>query len=310
MAESGGWHTIESDAGVFTYLIENLGVQGAQFEELLALEPEYLKQLSPVYGVIFLFKYQMGKDKSDAQMDGTYDMEAPNRMFFANQTIQNACATQAILSVLLNADKDQVDIGDSLREFRDFTDGFPPDLRGEALSNSDLIRDVHNSFSRSSPFVDENTRMATEEDDLYHFIAYTPVNGVLYEIDGLHPAPISHGPCGPDEFCDKVIPVIHRRIERYPPSEIRFNLMAVVQDQRIKAVEIGDEEMLSREDEKRTQWETENELRRHNFVGFIRELLKGVVKEKLKDGSYETWLEDVKKQNLEKAQAAKKGEAS
>lgn len=61
-------------------------------------------------------------------MDGKPDLDAPNNMFFANQTIQNACATQAILSVLLNADKEQIDIGDSLREFKTFTEGFPSDV--------------------------------------------------------------------------------------------------------------------------------------------------------------------------------------
>ncbi|KAJ6263626.1 Ubiquitin carboxyl-terminal hydrolase [Drechslerella dactyloides] len=307
MAESGGWHTIESDAGVFTYLIENLGVENVQFEELMTLEADDLKQISPIYGVIFLFKYNQG-DTSQGPIDGQLDRNAPNHMFFANQTIQNACATQAILSVLLNADKEQVDIGGSLREFKEFTDGFPPDLRGEALSNSDLIRDVHNSFSRSNPFVDEGTRKATEEDDLYHFIAYTPVNGVLYEIDGLQPAPISHGPCTQDEFCDKVIPVIQRRINRYNAGEIRFNLMAAVQDLRIKAVEIGDEQMLAREEQKRKEWETENELRRHNFVGFTYELLKGVVKEKVRDGTYDDWIKQTKAANLQKAAAAKKSE--
>jgi len=169
-----------------------------------------------------------------------------------------------------------------------------------------LIRDVHNSFSRSSPFVDEQTRKATEDDDLYHFIAFSPINGVLYELDGLQPAPISHGPCSSDEFCDKIIPVLQRRIERYPAHEIRFNVLAMVRDLRIRAQEIGDSEELASENEKRKNWTTENDLRRHNFVGFIYEMLKGVVKSKIEEGTYDAWIEQTRKKTLEKMEQAQK----
>lgn len=174
-------------------------------------------------------------------------------------------------------------------------------LRGEALSNSELIRDVHNSFARSSPFVDETQRTATDDDDdVYHFIAYTSVNGTLYELDGLQPAPISHGDCTFEEFPDKVIPVLQRRIERYPSNEIRFNLLAMVQDPRIRAREIGDQDLLYREQQKRNAWQWENALRRHNFVGFIGEVLKGLVRSKVKEGpdAYGKWLEEAKGRTL------------
>ena len=60
-----GWNTIESDAvsskcvhsacvsserlltslqGVFTYLVENLGVENVQFEEMVSLDATYLQQ--------------------------------------------------------------------------------------------------------------------------------------------------------------------------------------------------------------------------------------------------------------------------
>lgn len=297
-----GWHTIESDAGVFTSLIEDLGVEDVQFEELTSLDPESLRQHGTVYGVIFLFKVNVTEPHRDTPQDGVFDHGASDRMFFASQTIQNACGTQALLGVLLNQDQ-HINVGSGLKDFKDFTSAFPPEFRGETLSNSELIRDTHNSFARSSPFISEMQRAATEEDDLYHFIAYTPVHDTLYEIDGLQAAPISHGPCTPSEFPDKIVPVIQRRMGRYPPSEIKFNLLTLVKDPRIRAREIGDEETLEREDEKRKRWLWENTLRRHNFLGFVGEVLQLVAREKRTGPGHEGfkhWIEDAKSKTAER----------
>ena len=77
--------------------------------------------------MIFLFKYPTGEAKSTEPRDGSYDYAAAENMFFANQVIQNACGTQALLSVLLNK-QDKVDIGDKLKEFKEFTMAFPPEV--------------------------------------------------------------------------------------------------------------------------------------------------------------------------------------
>lgn len=134
--------------------------------------------------------------------------------------------------------------------------------------------------------------------------SYTSINGKLYELDGLQPAPISHGECAVSEFPDKIIPVLQRRIARYPPTEIRFNLLACVRDLRIRAREIGDQEALEAEEHKRTEWLWENALRRHNFVGFVGELLKGVVKDKLAQGedAYNKWVEESKAKTRKRAE--------
>lgn len=204
---------------------------------------------------------------------------------------------------------DHVEIGEKMKDFREFTMVLPPEFRGEALSNSDLIREVHNSFARSSPFADETQRPDAETEDAFHFIAYTPINGKLYELDGLQPAPIQHGACTTENFASKVVNVLQKRIARYDQSEIRFNLLAMCRDLRVRAREFGDDDLLENEERKRKEWHFENALRRHNFVSFTGEVLKGVMATKLKEGgdkAVDTWV----KQSLDRRTAAQKGQSS
>lgn len=116
-----------SNQGVFTYLIEKLGVKDVQFAELLTLDGDDLRALGDVYGVIFLFKYPTGEKPTEVPKDGTFDHAAANDLFFAAQTIQNACGTQALISVLLNKEG-EIDIGKELREFKEFAGEFPPEV--------------------------------------------------------------------------------------------------------------------------------------------------------------------------------------
>ena len=84
----------------------------------------------------------------------------------------------------------------------------------------------------------------------------------------------------------------------------------MVRDLRIRARDEGDQEMLWREERKRREWQWENALRRHNFVGFVSEVLKGVVRAKVKEGggSYERWVEEgVKRTRTRLEERSKKG---
>jgi hypothetical protein len=121
-----------------------------QFEELTTLETTELEQLGTVYGVIFLFKYPTGETRGEKPKDGTYDHEAANNLFFAAQTIQNACGTQAIVSLLLNREK-EVNIGKELKEFKEFAGEFPPEVRLHKYALAGPVANMTSS-SAAKPF--------------------------------------------------------------------------------------------------------------------------------------------------------------
>ncbi|XP_048813947.1 ubiquitin carboxyl-terminal hydrolase BAP1 isoform X3 [Lagopus muta] len=237
-----GWLELESDPGLFTLLVEDFGVKGVQVEEIYDLQS---KCQGPVYGFIFLFKWieeRRSRRKVSTLVDETsvIDDDIVNNMFFAHQLIPNSCATHALLSVLLNCNN--VDLGPTLSRMKDFTKGFSPESKGYAIGNAPELAKAHNSHARPEPRhlpEKQNGISAVRTMEAFHFVSYVPIKGRLFELDGLKVYPIDHGPWADDEeWTDKARRVIMERIglatAGEPYHDIRFNLMAVVPDRRMK----------------------------------------------------------------------------
>jgi len=278
MDDSAGWCTIESDPGVFTELIEQLGVLGLEFQEIFGLDEDSLNHMGRAHGLIFLFKYKEGTRRKEALP------VTPEGLFYAKQVIHNACATQAILSILLNLELDKAQLGTTLSEFKLFTEGLDDESKGYAIGSSDSIKNIHNSFKPNI-----SLEISHDDDkkkgDAFHFVSYIWHKGTVYELDGLQSGPLVVGACeNHDAWMSVAAPYIQSRIGEYTSSgddEIRFNLMAVVDDQRIalrsqfetlQAANPSDPlipELKSRIveiDTRRSKWQIENRRRRHDFI--------------------------------------------
>ncbi|KAF2358731.1 Peptidase C12 ubiquitin carboxyl-terminal hydrolase [Trinorchestia longiramus] len=263
-----------------------------EVEEIWSLDDDAFVNLKPVHGLIFLFKWQ----KLETQPETTSSVlkNPPPSLFFAKQVINNACATQAVLSVLLNTSSEDLKLGSTLSEFKEFTAAFDPNLKGLALSNCDTIRNVHNSFARQTLFEFDQSA-ATKDDDVFHFISYVPHEGRLYELDGLQEGPIDLGEIAEgQDWLGKVQPIIQQRMLKYSSGEIHFNLMALVSDKKMmlekemKVLEsvAGTEsrmaelrQLMIEEESKRARWRQENIRRKHNYLPLIVNMLQMLAKE-------------------------------
>ena len=164
----------------------------------------------PILGLIFLFKWC----KDDESSGSIVQDSRLDKIFFAKQVIENACATQAILSILFNSRHSDLHLGKTLTELRDFCQSFDTTMKGLAISNSEVIRSVHNSFARQTLF-EFDPSVSSKNEDVFHFVGYVPIDGRLYELDGLKAGPIDLGniPVGM-EWTDVVRPIIEKRIKK------------------------------------------------------------------------------------------------
>ena len=143
-----GWLELESDPGLFTLLLEDMGVEGVQVEEIYDLQAEPLVQpaipedkkrsaqrckhndkcmeydetlsgdtgnvKSSALGFIFLFRWveerraRLRKIIDEEHLYVTDENTVNRSLFFAQQIVPNSCATHALISILLNIPEDDV----------------------------------------------------------------------------------------------------------------------------------------------------------------------------------------------------------
>ncbi|KAI9788708.1 MAG: hypothetical protein M1835_002140 [Candelina submexicana] len=234
-----GFCEIESEPAFFNVMLHEFGVRGIKVQEVFGLDAELLALLpQPVHGLIFLYQWRE-EDPSDQET------KCSERVWFANQTIENACASVALLNIVNNVP--DAKLGDSLELFKQSTQNLTPAARGNCIGDSDFIRKIHNSFARKMDMLDADLflkgkatkkptktrkRLAPVDDDDvgFHFIAFVPVEGQVWKLDGLEKQPQMLGSYSTGDWLYLVKPFIESCISKYEEGQIQFSLLALVHD--------------------------------------------------------------------------------
>ncbi|KAF6834810.1 ubiquitin carboxyl-terminal hydrolase [Colletotrichum plurivorum] len=239
-----GWCDFESEPAFFNAMLHELGVPSVKVREVFSVDEDYVATLpQPLYGFIFLYQYFAEDYEDDEVVDG-------RELWFANQTTDNACATVALTNIIMNSEG--VELGPKLQEFKDATRGLSTPLRGHALSSNTFIRSAHNSFTRRMDHLNadlflegeaaeslkknrrgpakakKSKKQKVESDSAYHFIAYVPANGSVWELDGLKTRPVCLGPLEEGvNWTNLVRPDIQARMLQFEENALSFSLLAL-----------------------------------------------------------------------------------
>ncbi|KAJ6783995.1 hypothetical protein PWT90_06906 [Aphanocladium album] len=246
--EWDGWIELESEPAFFNTILKELGVKDVKIQELFTVEQDALDILpKPVYGLIFLFQYAPGPEDEEAGDD-----DGP--VWFANQTTSNACATVALLNIVMN--HSGIDLGSELKTFKEATSHMSTAVRGYELGRDKFIRATHNSFARRMDCLNADLFLDNEASDAksrkraptsrvasrnkksrkrnnneygYHFIAYVPSGGFVWELDGLRGKPRKLGGFEDECWTNVARPQIQARMLQYEESQLSFNLLSLCQ---------------------------------------------------------------------------------
>ncbi|KAG6452210.1 hypothetical protein O3G_MSEX007506 [Manduca sexta] len=139
----GEWSPIENDSGVLTALLKELGVKGVRMEELWSVKERDFQNIRPVHGLIFLLKHP----PLVATLPKLGYTDALDTFYFAKQAVNNACPTQAMLSIVMNIDHPDVELGEELKKLKNYSTIHEPLMRGIILGDATAIRNAHNAVA-------------------------------------------------------------------------------------------------------------------------------------------------------------------
>ncbi|PHH59747.1 hypothetical protein CDD81_2615 [Ophiocordyceps australis] len=265
--EWDGWVEVESEPAFFNSILQRLGVGQVAIKELLSLEDWALAMLpQPVLGLIFLFQYAPHLDHQDHDGDyeqgdsiwfanqttnnscasvallnivmnthqiqlgpelqafkhSTQHLSPPMRghRIGANMFIRTAHNSFARRMDQLNAD---LCLASEVEENR------RAQARKRSVPRKPRRKESDMTGGSSKQLHEEQSKRHREPDVdyAYHFIAYVPARGAVWELDGMRIKPRRIGPLDTNDWTSVAGPRIQERIREYGDQENNFSLLAL-----------------------------------------------------------------------------------
>lgn len=208
---------LESNPDVINSYLQKLDIPVKwKMVDVLGLDPELLALVPrPTLAVLFVFPWTEKYDRlrvvkqNESLLKG--DPQEDTQLFFMKQMLPNGCGPIALIHIIANVLKTK-DLPDSqLKGFIEQVSTMSPEERGNALLKK-AAANAHGEVQQSSL---DNQRADTST----HFVTFVNKNGTLYELDGVKPFPINHGPTSSETLLEDAVGVCKQFIEQDPGSK-------------------------------------------------------------------------------------------
>eukprot|EP00033_Pygsuia_biforma_P001795 GCRY01002007.1.p1 GENE.GCRY01002007.1~~GCRY01002007.1.p1 ORF type:complete len:227 (+),score=46.93 GCRY01002007.1:174-854(+) len=223
MAKPKRWIPLESNPEVMNKYISSLGVKGWEFADVFSFDSEMLQFVpKPCCATLLLFPLTQKIEKKRSEK---FQQSTPSKsVFFTKQTIGNACGTVGIIHAICNnTNKISLEDDGFFKSFLSETENLSPEKIAEKLENQSELESKHEESAAGG----QTEAPDADESLILHFICFTEVDGVLYELDGRMAGVVSHGPCGSDEVLEKSAEIVKEYMAA-DPAESQFSLVALV----------------------------------------------------------------------------------
>jgi len=217
------WLPLEANPEVMNAFASNLGLSPAfAFHDVFGFDDDALQFVpKPCAAVLVLYPITPATEAVRGAIDAPVDV--PEDLWFARQTVSNACGTMGIIHACLNAPGVCVDDDASyFASLRSRCRGLDADARAKVIENDDELESAHVGASSEGqsevPDIDEDVDL--------HFIALCARDGGIWELDGRKLAPVYHGRASEDGLLKDAVPVIRKYMDAADGS-IHFNVIAL-----------------------------------------------------------------------------------